>query len=48
VEADILPMLAAGDVKVLIDSTFPLAHAADAHRRIEEGTHIGKIILTMG
>jgi NADPH2:quinone reductase len=48
VEADVLPLLAAGDVKVLIDSTFPLTRAADAHRRIEEGTHIGKIILTVG
>jgi NADPH2:quinone reductase len=43
-----LPLLASGEVKVPIDSTFPLAKAADAHRRIEEGTHIGKIILTMG
>lgn len=48
VEAEILPLLAAGDVKIPIDSTFPLAKAADAHRRIEEGTHIGKIILTNG
>ncbi len=47
VEAEILPLLAAGDIKVPIDSTFPLAKAADAHRRIEEGTHIGKIVLTV-
>lgn len=46
VEAEVLPLLASGEVKVPIDSTFPLANAADAHRRIEEGTHIGKIILT--
>jgi NADPH2:quinone reductase len=46
VEAEILPLLAAGEVRVPIDSTFPLARAADAHRRIEEGTHIGKIVLT--
>jgi NADPH:quinone reductase-like Zn-dependent oxidoreductase len=31
----------------VIDQTFPLARAADAHRRMEEGTHIGKIVLTM-
>lgn len=48
VEAEILPLLASGEVKVPIDSTFPLLQAADAHRRIEEGTHIGKIILTTG
>lgn len=47
VETELLPLLATGDVKVPIDSTFPLAKAADAHRRIEEGTHIGKIILTV-
>ena len=46
VETEILPLLASGEVKVPIDSTFPLVQAADAHRRIEEGTHIGKIILT--
>lgn len=48
VETEILPLLASGEVKVPIDSTFPLVQAADAHRRIEEGTHIGKIILTTG
>ncbi len=48
VEAEILPLLASGEVKVPIDSTFPLAQAAEAHRRIEEGTHVGKIILTTG
>ena len=48
VEAEVLPLLASGEVRVPIDSTFPLARAADAHRRIEEGTHIGKIILTAG
>jgi len=47
VEAQILPLLAAGKVRVPIDSTFPLAEAADAHRRMEAGTHIGKIVLTV-
>lgn len=31
----------------VIDSTFPLARAADAHRRMESNQNIGKIILTM-
>jgi NADPH:quinone reductase len=46
VEVEVLPLLAAGDVKILVDSTFPLAQAADAHRRIESSNHIGKVILT--
>jgi putative PIG3 family NAD(P)H quinone oxidoreductase len=32
----------------VVDSTFPLARAADAHRRMESGANVGKIILTMG
>ncbi len=39
-------MLASGKIRPVIDSTFPLEKAADAHRRIEESAHIGKIILT--
>lgn len=42
----VLPFLATRRVKVIIDSTFPLAKAADAHARMESGAHIGKIILT--
>lgn len=32
----------------VVDSTFPLANAADAHRRMESSVNVGKIILTMG
>src|SRR5262249_1682788 len=35
VEAQVVPLLAAGKVKPLIDSTFPLAEAAAAHARME-------------
>ncbi|MBI0330987.1 aldehyde dehydrogenase family protein [Burkholderia plantarii] len=31
----------------LVDSTFPPARAADAHRRMESAANVGKIILTM-
>ena len=41
------PMIAAGKVRVLIDSEFPLAEAAEAHRLMESSAHIGKIILNM-
>jgi NADPH2:quinone reductase len=41
------PLLAARTVVPVIDSTFPLAGAADAHRRMEGSAHIGKIVLTV-
>ncbi len=45
VEAKVYPLFADGRVKVVIDSTFPLMQAVDAHRRMETSQHIGKIIL---
>jgi NADPH:quinone reductase len=45
VEEHVLPLIAAGKVKPLIDSTFPLAQAAAAHARMESSAHIGKIVL---
>jgi len=41
------PLVVAGRCRPLIDSTFPLEQAADAHRRIEHADHIGKIVLTL-
>jgi NADPH:quinone reductase-like Zn-dependent oxidoreductase len=32
---------------VLVDRVFPLAEAAAAHRHMESGAHIGKIILAV-
>jgi putative PIG3 family NAD(P)H quinone oxidoreductase len=40
------PLIEAGDVKPIIDSKFPLRAAAEAHRRMESGEHIGKVLLT--
>jgi NADPH2:quinone reductase len=45
VEEHVLPLIAAGKVKPLIDSTFPLVQAAAAHARMESSAHIGKIVL---
>ena len=39
------PLLDAGRVAPVMDSEFSLEHAADAHARMEGGTHIGKIVL---
>jgi NADPH2:quinone reductase len=47
VEAQALPLVAAGKVKILVDSTFALADAAKAHARMESSAHIGKIVLTL-
>jgi len=45
IEANVMPLLREGRVKPLMDSTFPLEKAADAHRRMETSEHIGKIVL---
>jgi NADPH2:quinone reductase len=45
IEAKVMPLLREGRVKPLMDSTFPLEKAADAHRRMETSEHIGKIVL---
>jgi putative PIG3 family NAD(P)H quinone oxidoreductase len=47
IEAKVLPLFREGKVKPLMDSTFPLEKAADAHRRMESSAHIGKIVLTL-
>jgi NADPH2:quinone reductase len=47
VEEHVLPLIAAGRVKPVIDSTFPLKQAAAAHARMESSVHIGKIVLTV-
>jgi NADPH2:quinone reductase len=45
VEAKVLPLLTAGQVKPVMDSTFALREAAAAHGRMESSAHIGKIVL---
>jgi NADPH2:quinone reductase len=47
IAAKVLPLIAAGRVKPIIDSTFPLREAAAAHARMESSAHIGKIVLTV-
>ncbi|HZR76645.1 NAD(P)H-quinone oxidoreductase [Bradyrhizobium sp.] len=47
IEAKVMPLLCEGRIKPLMDSTFPLEKAADAHRRMETSAHIGKIVLAL-
>lgn len=41
------PQFAARSIAPVIDSRYPLAQADAAHRRLDEGRHIGKILLTI-
>jgi putative PIG3 family NAD(P)H quinone oxidoreductase len=47
IEERIWPLIAAGKFKPVMDSTFPFKDAAEAHRRIDDSDHIGKIVLVM-
>jgi NADPH2:quinone reductase len=47
VEQHVLPLIAVGKVRPVMDSTFKLAQASAAHARMEASTHIGKIVLTV-
>jgi len=44
---EVWPLIAAGRIKPVIDSTFPLTEAQTAHARMAGSSHIGKILLTM-
>lgn len=41
------PLFADGSLKPMTDKTFPLAEAAEAHRYMESGAHVGKIVLVV-
>lgn len=45
--ANVWPLLDAGRIGPVMDSTFPLWKAADAHARLETSAHVGKIVLTV-
>ena len=47
VHANVWPLLESGAVKPIIYKTFPLTRAAEAHRVMEAGEHIGKLVLVV-
>jgi len=46
VREHVWPLIESGQVKPVVHRTFPLARAADAHRELEAGANIGKVLLT--
>ena len=46
VEREVWPLVP-DRLRPVMDAAFPLAEAAEAHRRMEGGEHIGKIVLTI-
>lgn len=47
-EKTVWPLLAEGRIAPVMDMIFPLREAWRAHERMEEGAHIGKIVLDVG
>jgi NADPH:quinone reductase len=39
------PLLEAGRVKPIVHATFPIDQASEAHRVLEQGEHVGKLVL---
>ena len=46
--AGVWPAIEAGEVRPVIDRVLPLEQVADAHRLLEESSHIGKVVLAVG
>lgn len=47
VDENMMPLFADGLMHTVTDTVFPIAEAAEAHRRMESSTHMGKILLAM-
>lgn len=47
VREHVWPLVEAGRVRPVVHATFPMAEAAEAHRVLESGSHVGKLLLTV-
>ena len=45
---EVWPLLENGTLKPVLDRVYPLDEVVQAHARMEEGAHAGKIILRVG
>ncbi len=45
--ANVWPAIESGEVRPVIDRTVPMTQANEAHRVMESGEHVGKIVLTL-
>ena len=44
---EVWPLVEAGELRPVMDRTFPLREAAAAHAYMEAGEHVGKIVLAV-
>ena len=45
-ESTVIPLFADGSIEPVIEASFPLEDAGEAHRLMEQGGHFGKIVLS--
>ncbi|WP_329119932.1 NAD(P)H-quinone oxidoreductase [Streptomyces sp. NBC_01465] len=45
VREHVWPLISAGRIRPVVDQELPLSEAAEAHRALDAGTHVGKILL---
>ncbi|HEY4051310.1 MAG TPA: NAD(P)H-quinone oxidoreductase [Acidobacteriaceae bacterium] len=48
VEHELWPLFESRGLRPTVSQVFPLSEAAEAHRRMEEGNHMGKLLLAIG
>ncbi|MEP6762484.1 MAG: zinc-binding dehydrogenase, partial [Sporichthyaceae bacterium] len=46
VRENVWPLFESGALRPIVDRLVPMAEAADAHRVVEAGEHVGKVLLT--
>jgi putative PIG3 family NAD(P)H quinone oxidoreductase len=47
VRSHVWPLVESGAIRVIVEAEAPMSRAADAHRLLEAGGHVGKVLLTL-